>query len=287
MVKEYFIEEKNKETEETRRQKLGPAYFEDSPEFKKEVAATVRTMRQAILDITVEAYSDNPEVSESARRQAREKAEILVMLAEHELGTAEHDSTLALAAVEAGIGLANFQESAQERRIEEAGEDFVKEVEERQELRGKKKDLERASAFLISMHPNLTKLYARADIIDWLRLYAENLARGIKRLKEGQKQTGESSNVAVGNMANIEASVNRYLAGQPISTDYQTILKEIEGEKEEERKRLGARVLRSAETGMSQENYKNILRIEMVLDQFYQMERLLEEEQRLGKRPQS
>lgn len=285
-MKEYAEERFKTESGGVERRTLGPAYFEDSPEFKKEMEAAVVATRQAVSDVFFETLMvENPDVPERERKKAKEYALQFAAIVERELRGEGHNATLALAAVEAGIGLLDFGEGARERRIEESEKDFQEAVEETREAREKRKDFERASEFLFSAHPDLTKLHTRDDHMDWLRFRVESVAQRVKKLAE---KKDSASNVAVGQMANEEASLRRYLAGNHTPTDYDAIFLQIEEEKTGIRKQLAAHIMacadsiagRAPEWISSEGERKELVRFEETLSQFYQMERMWEEERR-------
>ncbi|MBI2639539.1 MAG: hypothetical protein HYW90_01450 [Candidatus Sungbacteria bacterium] len=272
MVKEYFVEEKNKETGETRRQKLGPAYFEDSPQFKRDLEMATGVARQAIFEFFGEAYNDDPGKGKTDALSAAREAEA-------RLRQEKHDATLALAAVESEIGLIDFTEDAREERTREAGaDDMGSAIENLQEARERRIVLERASELLFAVHPSITGLYERSDIAEWLRLRMENLSH---RIRQQKNKDDTPSNVEVGNLANIEDSMGRYLKGNPSAADYQTIMQEAEEQMAGERRRLGALMLKYADGEFRDDKiYQDMVKSEQLLGQFYQMERLLAEEQR-------
>lgn len=274
MPKEYFVEKKDKTTGEVQRQKLGPAYFEDSPQFKRDLETTIGIARQAIFEIFVEAHSGDTDRGKAAALSTAREAET-------RLREEKHDATLALAATESEIGLIDFQEEAREQRAQEAvADEMGSAIEKLQEARERRITLERASEFLFSVHPSIAKLYERGDIAEWLQLRIENLAH---RIKQQQKNTEEDkpSNVSVGNLANIEESMERYLKGNPTAADYQTIIQEAEEQMAGERRRLGALMLKYADGKFLDDRiYQDMVRSEQLIGQFYQMERLLAEEQR-------
>lgn len=285
MPKEYTEEKFQTEPGKTERRTIGPAYFEDSSEFKREMTTASACVRQAVFDLFADAHV-HPEVlehlREADRKKSQERALSFASFLAAELRGVEHDATLPLAAVEAGIGLLDFKEGARERRVEESEEDFQEAVEGVQEARETRKDFERASEFLFSVHPYLTKLYGRDDLIDWMRYRADNIVEEAKKLS---RQGDDSATIAPGQMVNEEASLRRYLAGTHVPADYDAILLQVEEAKTRLRRDLaGFLMVWEADAYEKWEDSKKerdrMVHAEEMLSQFYQMDRMLEEERR-------
>ena len=281
-MKEYHEKIKNPETGQIEEKKLGPAYFEDSPEFKKEIAVSLDAARRAVRDIFGGAFS-NQQTGRIDER-AKSAAEELITELEIDLqGPLNRDSTIAIAAVESKLVLLDKEEEAGEHGVEEAGEDVGQAVVALQDVRDERKEYERAREILFSVNPHLTRLYTREDILDWARLIKENTARELQKFRK--EHPDKALSVRVGDVENRTQSFSRLLDSKAVDRDYDAILSHLESSKGMARERIRELLLEYAAANKGADARKKMIGLEETISQYDQMERILEEERRSQRRP--
>jgi hypothetical protein len=286
-MKEYFELVKNPESGVEEKKKLGPAYDPESEDFQRELLQIRNSIERAAKDVYL--------VETGSERLAQQRSRSLLgaVIKElyggdkfrEEVGTEhEPDPTLALAVIE--VRLAQLQDAKEEMeaREEKPDYDIVSIVEGRREVLAEEKEYRRIAEFLYRIHPLLTELYKKKDMVEQVGLLKDQLESFIKKNKFKPWRR-----IYIERLEADLDSFDRYLKGNPSSSDFEALIRHLEEILILTAQKKLAKLLLSYDLAPwdPQRTRDIILKKEKLIFRYRQMIGLLEEERNLLRLPKT